>query len=38
MRIEIGRQDDIISLLYMMVEIHIGRLPWSDASSEVMHI
>ncbi|KAA6357219.1 MAG: putative tau-tubulin kinase 1, partial [Streblomastix strix] len=28
--IEIGRQDDLISLLYILVEFYNGMLPWSD--------
>ncbi|KAA6388282.1 MAG: putative protein serine/threonine kinase [Streblomastix strix] len=28
--IELGRQDDLISLLYILVEFYNGMLPWSD--------
>ncbi|KAA6367155.1 MAG: putative tau-tubulin kinase 1, partial [Streblomastix strix] len=28
-RIEFGRQDDIISLFYVLIELSIGKLPWS---------
>ncbi|KAA6395638.1 MAG: hypothetical protein EZS28_008835 [Streblomastix strix] len=29
-RIELGRSDDIISLFYLMIELFIGKLPWSS--------
>ncbi|KAA6367191.1 MAG: putative Tau-tubulin kinase 1 [Streblomastix strix] len=28
-RIELGRSDDLISLFYMLIELSIGKLPWS---------
>ncbi|KAA6399278.1 MAG: hypothetical protein EZS28_005202 [Streblomastix strix] len=28
--VELGRQDDLISLLYILVEFYNGMLPWSD--------
>ncbi|KAA6395030.1 MAG: putative tau-tubulin kinase 1 [Streblomastix strix] len=28
--VELGRNDDLISLLYILVEFHNGILPWSD--------
>ncbi|KAA6379150.1 MAG: putative Solute carrier family 22 member 7 [Streblomastix strix] len=32
---ELGRHDDLISLLYMMVEYYTGRLPWSNTNDPV---
>ncbi|KAA6387033.1 MAG: hypothetical protein EZS28_017441 [Streblomastix strix] len=33
--IELGRQDDLISLLYILVEFYNGMLPWSDVDELV---
>ncbi|KAA6378939.1 MAG: putative protein serine/threonine kinase [Streblomastix strix] len=33
--IELGRQDDLISLLYILVEFYNGMLPWSDVDEIV---
>ncbi|KAA6384720.1 MAG: putative Tau-tubulin kinase 1, partial [Streblomastix strix] len=32
-KIELGRQDDLISLLYMMVEYFTKKLPWSNVTN-----
>ncbi|KAA6397750.1 MAG: putative Tau-tubulin kinase 1 [Streblomastix strix] len=29
-KMELGRSDDLISLLYMMIEFFSGKLPWAD--------
>jgi hypothetical protein len=34
-RIELGRHDDLISLLYMLVEYYTGKLPWSGIDDSV---
>ncbi|KAA6312276.1 MAG: putative tau-tubulin kinase 1, partial [Streblomastix strix] len=31
---ELGRNDDLISLLYILVEFHNGMLPWTDVGDE----
>ncbi|KAA6363122.1 MAG: putative Tau-tubulin kinase 1, partial [Streblomastix strix] len=28
--LELGRQDDLISLLYVLVELYVGKLPWNN--------
>ncbi|KAA6375472.1 MAG: putative Tau-tubulin kinase 1, partial [Streblomastix strix] len=33
--IELGRQDDLISLLYILVEFYNGMLPWSNVDEIV---
>ncbi|KAA6325200.1 MAG: putative Protein kinase domain containing protein, partial [Streblomastix strix] len=33
--LELGRQDDLISLLYMLVEYYTGSLPWINCSDPV---
>ncbi|KAA6332896.1 hypothetical protein EZS27_018637 [termite gut metagenome] len=33
--VELGRNDDLISLLYILVEFYNGSLPWSDIDDEV---
>ncbi|KAA6400691.1 MAG: putative tau-tubulin kinase 2, partial [Streblomastix strix] len=32
--VELGRQDDLISLLYILVEFYNGMLPWSDVDNQ----
>ncbi|KAA6364533.1 MAG: putative protein serine/threonine kinase [Streblomastix strix] len=32
--IEMGRQDDLISLLYMMIELFGGKLPWTSQTTD----
>ncbi|KAA6377729.1 MAG: putative CK1/TTBK protein kinase [Streblomastix strix] len=34
-KIELGRQDDLISLLYMMIEFYTGKLPWQGITDPV---
>ncbi|KAA6399388.1 MAG: putative Tau-tubulin kinase [Streblomastix strix] len=38
--LELGRHDDLISLLYMMVEYYTGKLPWSNTEdiNEILHL
>ncbi|KAA6394660.1 MAG: putative protein serine/threonine kinase [Streblomastix strix] len=36
--IELGRQDDLISLLYMMIEFYAGKLPWSSQTTDEVKI
>ncbi|KAA6360840.1 MAG: hypothetical protein EZS28_043633, partial [Streblomastix strix] len=38
--VELGRNDDLISLFYILVEFHNGMLPWSDINEiiQIMHI
>ncbi|KAA6401775.1 MAG: putative Tau-tubulin kinase 1 [Streblomastix strix] len=33
-KLELGRHDDLISLLYMVVEYYTGTLPWNDATDK----
>ncbi|KAA6398111.1 MAG: putative Tau-tubulin kinase 1 [Streblomastix strix] len=35
LKIELGRSDDLISLLYMMIEFYIGKLPWTGIYDNV---
>ncbi|KAA6373857.1 MAG: putative Tau-tubulin kinase 1 [Streblomastix strix] len=36
-QIELGRSDDLISLFYLMIELFIGKLPWSNiANSDIV--
>ncbi|KAA6358574.1 MAG: putative Tau-tubulin kinase 1 [Streblomastix strix] len=34
--VELGRNDDLISLLYILVEFHNGTLPWSDIDETLL--
>ncbi|KAA6391104.1 MAG: putative Tau-tubulin kinase [Streblomastix strix] len=29
LKVELGRSDDLISLMYMMIEFYVGKLPWT---------
>lgn len=31
---ELGRRDDVMSLLYVLVEFRLGRLPWKDVEDD----
>lgn len=37
-KLELGRHDDLISLLYMVVEYYTGTLPWNDATDKVCFV
>ncbi|KAA6369642.1 MAG: putative protein kinase, partial [Streblomastix strix] len=34
--LELGRQDDLISLLYVLVELYMGKLPWTKVTDPDM--
>ncbi|KAA6400740.1 MAG: putative Tau-tubulin kinase 2 [Streblomastix strix] len=40
LRNELGRQDDLISLFYLMIEYYMGRLPWTGVidQAEILHL